>query len=139
MRISDWSSDVCSSDQTTAGSACACELRRARCRDFRSERNQSMTRLLFVSASALALAACAGKTPPPAIHYDAADFRAAVEEAEPAKPIEIVETPVRSEEHTSELQSLMRLSYAVFCLKKKKKTLNNIHQDQYKHKKQKTT
>src|SRR3546814_2782606 len=30
----------------------------------------------------------------------------------------------RSEEHTSELQSLMRISYAVFCLKKKKKTLN---------------
>src|SRR3546814_3130454 len=29
--------------------------------------------------------------------------------------------PVRSEEHTSELQSLMRISYAVFCLKKKKK------------------
>src|SRR3546814_6774160 len=28
--------------------------------------------------------------------------------------------PIRSEEHTSELQSLMRLSYAVFCLKKKK-------------------
>src|SRR3546814_4926255 len=31
-------------------------------------------------------------------------------------------TPIRSEEHTSELQSLMRISYAVFCLKKKKKT-----------------
>src|SRR3546814_5554318 len=31
----------------------------------------------------------------------------------------------RSEEHTSELQSLMRISYAVFCLKKK--TLNSIH------------
>src|SRR3546814_1260324 len=31
----------------------------------------------------------------------------------------------RSEEHTSELQSLMRISYAVFCLKKKKKTPNN--------------
>src|SRR3546814_8846508 len=30
----------------------------------------------------------------------------------------------RSEEHTSELQSLMRISYAVFCLKKKTKTLN---------------
>src|SRR3546814_4698394 len=29
--------------------------------------------------------------------------------------------PIRSEEHTSELQSLMRISYAVFCLKKKKK------------------
>src|SRR3546814_10561085 len=31
----------------------------------------------------------------------------------------------RSEEHTSELQSLMRISYAVFCLKKKKNTQNN--------------
>src|SRR3546814_6643690 len=31
----------------------------------------------------------------------------------------------RSEEHTSELQSLMRISYAVFCLKKKKKTVCN--------------
>src|SRR3546814_3086200 len=31
--------------------------------------------------------------------------------------------PFRSEEHTSELQSLMRISYAVFCLKKKKQTI----------------
>src|SRR3546814_6110919 len=39
-----------------------------------------------------------------------------------------VALPVRSEEHTSELQSLMRISYAVFCLKKKRKytyTQNN--------------
>src|SRR3546814_6921519 len=38
---------------------------------------------------------------------------------------------VRSEEHTSELQSLMRSSYAVFCLKKKKKSTqqnNSVHQ-----------
>src|SRR3546814_4988072 len=41
---------------------------------------------------------------------------------------------IRSEEHTSELQSLMRISYAVFCLKKKKKSkivrtqLNDSHQ-----------
>src|SRR3546814_2060094 len=33
----------------------------------------------------------------------------------------LCETQGRSEEHTSELQSLMRISYAVFCLKKKKK------------------
>src|SRR3546814_8586440 len=33
----------------------------------------------------------------------------------------------RSEEHTSELQSLMRISYAVFCLKKKKKKIQNTH------------
>src|SRR3546814_5821664 len=39
--------------------------------------------------------------------------------------IDIAEAPAvsdRSEEHTSELQSLMRISYAVFCLKKNKKT-----------------
>src|SRR3546814_9149975 len=34
----------------------------------------------------------------------------------------------RSEEHTSELQSLMRISYAVFCLKKKKNTVYNLQQ-----------
>src|SRR3546814_9929135 len=33
----------------------------------------------------------------------------------------------RSEEHTSELQSLMRISYAVFCLKKKKSDITQIH------------
>src|SRR3546814_4602856 len=41
----------------------------------------------------------------------------------------------RSEEHTSELQSLMRISYAVFCLKKKKnkrKTETTVH-DKYRH------
>src|SRR3546814_5967172 len=35
----------------------------------------------------------------------------------------------RSEEHTSELQSLMRISYAVFCLKQKKQIPNTKHQD----------
>src|SRR3546814_10231236 len=35
----------------------------------------------------------------------------------------------RSEEHTSELQSLMRISYAVFCLKKKKKKRSNHDQE----------
>src|SRR3546814_1027591 len=42
------------------------------------------------------------------------------EEAEPEWP-----EPERSEEHTSELQSLMRISYAVFCLKKKNKQIKN--------------
>src|SRR3546814_7026736 len=35
-------------------------------------------------------------------------------------------TLLRSEEHTSELQSLMRISYAVFCLKKKNKIINKL-------------
>src|SRR3546814_5461721 len=49
------------------------------------------------------------------------------------RPVERVERradrrfgqPIRSEEHTSELQSLMRISYAVFCLKKTKKKTRN--------------
>src|SRR3546814_5553681 len=55
-------------------------------------------------------------------------------EAESARPAPPGRTglplPRRSEEHTSELQSLMRISYAVFCLKKKKYTQlgNHIHE-----------
>src|SRR3546814_2356726 len=43
-------------------------------------------------------------------------------------------TPARSEEHTSELQSLMRISYAVFCLKKKtkKKYIESTSENDYK-------
>src|SRR3546814_4811542 len=44
----------------------------------------------------------------------------------------------RSEEHTSELQSLMRISYAVFCLNKKTKA-NHKKNDKYKHNKDLTT
>src|SRR3546814_7634192 len=42
-------------------------------------------------------------------------------------PIAELEKIKRSEEHTSELQSLMRISYAVFCLKKKKQKQQNTH------------
>src|SRR3546814_2249070 len=45
----------------------------------------------------------------------------------------------RSEEHTSELQSLMRISYAVFCLKKKKKTKQPYTQQLIRHNKKTTT
>src|SRR3546814_6280540 len=44
---------------------------------------------------------------------------------------------VRSEEHTSELQSLMRISYAVFCLKKKKNKEKKTHQNKMQKKKAK--
>src|SRR3546814_9740591 len=53
---------------------------------------------------------------------------------EPAKvPPQPRRVAIRSEEHTSELQSLMRISYAVFCLKKKKE----IQTDTYQHQQQK--
>src|SRR3546814_7566885 len=42
--------------------------------------------------------------------------------------VECLQTQGRSEEHTSELQSLMRNSYAVFCLKKKTNHINNSSQ-----------
>src|SRR3546814_2994741 len=48
------------------------------------------------------------------------DHQSVVEEAEPRLG--------RSEEHTSALQSLMRLSYAVFCLRKKKRNQNTTNQ-----------
>src|SRR3546814_5203657 len=49
--------------------------------------------------------------------------------------IELVEPALEdgSEEHTSELQSLMRISYAVFCLKKKKQTPRLKSNHQHKH------
>src|SRR3546814_9896278 len=46
----------------------------------------------------------------------------------------LIATPIRSEEHTSELQSLMRTSYAVFCLKKKKKDKQYHTEDELKYK-----
>src|SRR3546814_3200180 len=44
--------------------------------------------------------------------------------------VQLTSDDFRSEEHTSELQSLMRISYAVFCLKKKKK--HNVNDTTYK-------
>src|SRR3546814_9175812 len=66
-------------------------------------------------------------------------FRSLLRHPPPAMPLWLLFLPgwgfsspeTRSEEHTSELQSLMRISYAVFCLKKKnknrKKKLNTKH------------
>src|SRR3546814_17504750 len=49
-----------------------------------------------------------------------------VDEGRERQPAAVdVRRRIRSEEHTSELQSLMRISYAVFCLKKKKQTQQN--------------
>src|SRR3546814_7008842 len=42
----------------------------------------------------------------------------------------VLQIPERSEEHTSELQSLMRISYAVFCLKKKKQPKHTCYYKQ---------
>src|SRR3546814_10215439 len=57
---------------------------------------------------------------------EAGEIREAAREDGKKIVAEARDTASRSEEHTSELQSLMRISYAVFCLKKKK--TYNMHQ-----------
>src|SRR3546814_7948822 len=100
MRISDWSSDVCSSD-----------LRKAHQRHLAA---QLLERRLRIVAGPVVVAIII------LVHHPllTGSFRAPCLSLNPA-PARVQGR--RSEEHTSELQSLMRISYAVFCLKKKTK------------------
>src|SRR3546814_3451209 len=109
MRISDWSSDVCSSDLSRAG-------------DFEGELLQRFGYLAGLMESALSevvVASPAGKR-----FLRKLMLRTALVDHGEIETLlenyERIATQSRSEEHTSELQSLMRISYAVFCLKKKK-------------------
>src|SRR3546814_7391420 len=58
---------------------------------------------------------------------EAAHFAQTRQQGEVGDAAQVEHRTVRSEEHTSELQSLMRISYAVFCLKKKKNALKTTH------------
>src|SRR3546814_4421780 len=100
MRISDWSSDVCSSDLLLSPTAPADIITYVVDVDFYSGDDCFATEVFTIDAS----------TPNGAQHR-ALDLSLDSIYNDPR---------VRSEEHTSELQSLMRISYAVFCLKKKK-------------------
>src|SRR3546814_1786250 len=116
MRISDWSSDVCSSD--LGGDPHALDLPFAR------------TRHLQAAAADGAIFE-ARQHEQPGRRYQLAGFgRNAARGVEPAfetvlQFLHIRVDARRSEEHTSELQSLMRISYAVFCLNKKKQYYKN--------------
>src|SRR3546814_8081541 len=136
MRISDWSSDVCSSDlkagfdgwsadgksfyvQTNERDPAAFDL-------YRYATDGYERTLVFRNNDALAIAAVSpdgGKVAmvKPRTSADS-DIYLLDTAAADAKPKLI--TPHRSEEHTSELQSLMPISYAVFCLKKKHDNTN---------------
>src|SRR3546814_4083516 len=97
MRISDWSSDVCSSDLSPAP---------------------------WPSPGAVAFSRRGCRLPRPVQprrkNHPARRRRPTTNHMRKRRDAGIC----RSEEHTSELQSLMRISYAVFCLKKKKRTNN---------------
>src|SRR3546814_2434331 len=122
MRISDWSSDVCSSDLDRED-ACG-DHDRFRARDrLRADGDRDRNR----RRSAEAARDYRHRRPHRGDHPDAsrpARDRQGRTRSRLAAEVPQAESgaghPARSEEHTSELQSLMRISYAVFCLKKKK-------------------
>src|SRR3546814_1499755 len=115
MRIRDWSSDVCSSDLPDRVDlkdypAAATE----RIIDQRHYRRDPIIR-----GSPFAGGAFLWSDIHNFMQLDRRD-RASFELGRREGLNEGITVPYRSEEHTSELQSLMRISYAVFCLKKKK-------------------
>src|SRR3546814_10788981 len=110
MRISDWSSDVCSSDLHFAAHA----LHR-RASVIGGDAGQQRDDFHVV-----ALAQCVQRPRRVLAAAPAQQDRLAVGNVRPTRHRAVPTHCRRSEEHTSELQSLMRISYAVFCLKKKK-------------------
>src|SRR3546814_10538550 len=112
MRISDWSSDVCSSDLDVPDEVAAA---------YKGERPKYGPGYIIPSPF----------DPRLIVEIPLAVAKAAVASGVARKPItdwnayahelraRLNPTAGRSEEHTSELQSLMRISYAVFCLKNK--------------------
>src|SRR3546814_6362577 len=111
MRISDWSSDVCSSDlDSIFGPTTIADEQIAFSNQIRDISNKIRT----------------------ATQNGASDVEIGVLNQQLMKARDSFNAAVqakvtrRSEEHTSELQSLMRISYAVFCLKKTKSTNKKI-------------
>src|SRR3546814_2427415 len=113
MRISDWSSDVCSSD--------------LRGRDVLTKTDQfgHLVRRYEIDECLVALEQFRGVAD--RVDHVECNRCAALAPRKRTQVLEKIAKPdaslgeERSEEHTSELQSLMRISYAVFCLKKKNK------------------
>src|SRR3546814_6734935 len=115
MRISDWSSDVCSSDLPAIGTE-PFEGAEPRLLGHARRSFDPITEIDIGKAGA------GGALDMIENDIGAQPFAERVLRVEEAVDHrQSVALPVRSEEHTSELQSLMRISYAVFCLTKKNK------------------
>src|SRR3546814_1684175 len=144
MRISDWSSDVCSSDLTkldangqgspyaTYGFAAQIAevavdldlgtvkvLRMAAAHDVGRAVNPTLVEGQIHGGIAQGLGLALMEEYLPGRTENLHDYLIPTFGDMPEITCILVEDPERSEEHTSELQSLMRISYAVFCLKKK--------------------
>src|SRR3546814_8234691 len=120
MRISDWSSDVCSSDLQPDVHQCQCLLQPGGHRAVGRAR-LGAARGMVVRDDHRRGIRRQGRLHHFAWMYLGAVDRSAEQLDELQHAMARVQQDRRSEEHTSELQSLMRNSYAVFCLKKKKK------------------
>src|SRR3546814_1603778 len=116
MRISDWSSDVCSSD--LAGKGCPLQLYATNQCDIVADRHAILSEQIADPQPLLR-----------GIEDERVQFieKQIIGSANTGAPDNAMRTEgyvmLRSEEHTSELQSLMRISSAVFCLKQN----NTIH------------
>src|SRR3546814_3601007 len=111
MRISDWSSDVCSSDLLRSANSFSAPLRAANA-------NANLSFPLYQGGrvkNSIRAADARVESGRANLRFTEADVFTAIVSVY----MDVMRD--RSEEHTSELQSLMRISYAVFCLKKKKK------------------
>src|SRR3546814_3365319 len=125
MRISDWSSDVCSSDlRCLAARSCWPSGARAATASHRSvlHHEESLGPVRAAGDHGIAVRR---------LHLSAGDARRNADPVAVDRQADALVRPAardrwrrgaeeRSEEHTSELQSLMRISYAVFCWKKKR-------------------
>src|SRR3546814_8121728 len=116
MRISDWSSDVCSSD-LPRGAAHQRRIARdlnmhAACFFQRIVNGMKITRAIIDKGDN------ARHCPPnvPLVDGTLSALRGSISTAVRSARATALKQLSRSEEHTSELQSLMRISYAVFCL-----------------------
>src|SRR3546814_7151193 len=119
MRISDWSSDVCSSDldRSPCGTGTSAKLA-CLAADGKLAPGQIWRQAIIIGSEFEASYVREGETIIPTLHgraHISAQGTLILQDDDPFR--------WRSEEHTSELQSLMRISYAVFCLNKKK----NVH------------
>src|SRR3546814_1301114 len=139
MRISDWSSDVCSSDLHAQEEAAreyavlpyeefirARTLVNAKGKPFGLYLNSRHDRA--VNLVSQCLNQMIGLVGPDLAESEEKDLQAiSAVDFRTTEPQSVEDGQQRSEEHTSELQSLMRNSYAVFCLKKKKKRTREAH------------
>src|SRR3546814_2798043 len=125
MRISDWSSDVCSSDLCSTKAA-FCWVTSLSCNTASLIRAMpevcSLVAALISLIRSVTCWTCL-TMPVMAAHFAGHNGKAAALFAGAGRFHGCIQRQdirlKRSEEHTSELQSLMRISYAVFCLKKK--------------------